>query len=48
MFELVPLILAFPLAGLLINAAFGRWLDEKRIGIVASGATAAAFVQRRA
>ncbi|MDP6225034.1 MAG: proton-conducting transporter membrane subunit, partial [Anaerolineales bacterium] len=44
MFELVPLILAFPLAGLLINAAFGRWLDEKRIGIVASGATAAAFV----
>ena len=44
MFEIVPLILAFPVLGLLINAVFGRWLDEKWIGIVASGASAAAFV----
>lgn len=44
MFELAPLILAFPIAGFLINTACGRWLDEKWIGIVATGAVVMAFV----
>ena len=44
MFNLVPLILLFPVIGLLINAALGQWLDEKWVGIVGSGASAASFV----
>ena len=39
----VPLILLFPILGLLINLAFGRWLSEKGVGIVACSAAAAAF-----
>ncbi len=37
-FALVPLILVFPLLGLLFNLAFGGRLQEKQIGWVASGA----------
>ena len=44
MFQIVTLVLVFPLVGLLINATFSRWLDETRIGIVASCASGAAFV----
>ncbi len=44
MFEIVPLVLVFPVVGLLLNTAFSRWLDEKWIGIVASCASCAAFV----
>ena len=44
MFQIVTLVLIFPLIGLLINATFSRWLDETWIGIVASCATGAAFV----
>ncbi len=44
MFQIVTLVLIFPLVGLLINATFSRWLDETWIGIVASCASGAAFV----
>jgi NADH-quinone oxidoreductase subunit L len=43
-FGLMPLIIIFPLAGLLINAAWGRALGEARVGIIASGAAALSFV----
>lgn len=43
-FELVPLLLLFPLLGLLINLTFGNRLSEKQIGWVASGAVALTFV----
>jgi NADH-quinone oxidoreductase subunit L len=43
-FQWVPLILAFPLAGLLINMFFGGRLPEKVIGIVGSSAVVLAFV----
>ena len=39
----VPLILLFPILGLLISLAFGRWLSEKGEGIVACSAATAAF-----
>ena len=42
-FGFVPLILLFPILGLLINFAFGRRLGEKRVGIVACGASGLAF-----
>ena len=44
MFEIVPLVLIFPVVGLLLNTVFSRWLDEKWIGIVASYASGAAFL----
>ncbi len=44
MFELVPFILLFPVFGLLTNLIFGRYLGERFVGIIASGASAAAFV----
>ena len=44
MFELVPFILLFPVFGLLTNLIFGRYLGERLVGIIASGASAAAFV----
>ena len=44
MFSLIPLIIFFPVAGLLINAAAGKFLGEKWVGVVASGAAALAFV----
>ncbi len=44
MFNLIPLIILFPVAGLLINLAFGRKLGETWVGIVASGAAALSFL----
>ncbi len=43
-FALVPLILIFPLLGLLINIAFGSRMQEKQIGWVASGAVGLTFI----
>ncbi len=37
-FGLIPLIVLFPVAGLLVNLAFGRYLGEKWVGVVACGA----------
>ncbi|HKZ83922.1 MAG TPA: NADH-quinone oxidoreductase subunit L [Anaerolineae bacterium] len=42
-FGFVPLILAFPILGLLTNLVFGRKLGEKWIGIFACGAAALSF-----
>ncbi|MBI3760427.1 MAG: hypothetical protein HY260_01005 [Chloroflexi bacterium] len=42
-FGFVPLILLFPILGLLINLAFGYKLGEKWVGIFACGAAASAF-----
>ncbi len=42
-FGFVPLILLFPILGLLINFAFGRRLGEKWVGIAACGASGLAF-----
>jgi NADH-quinone oxidoreductase subunit L len=42
-FGLVPLIIAFPVAGLLVNLALGRRLGERFAGFVASAAVALAF-----
>ena len=44
LFGLVPLILFFPLLGILINLAFGRRMSEKQIGWVASGAVGLTFL----
>lgn len=44
MLNLATLILAFPVIGLLVNAVCGRWMDEKWVGIVSSGAASAAFM----
>ena len=44
MFELVPFILLFPVLGLLTNLVFGRYLGERFVGIIASGAVAASFI----
>lgn len=43
-FGLVPLIVFLPVAGLLINIIFGRWMGEKVVGSVASLASGLAFV----
>ena len=43
-FNLVPLVVFIPLAGMLINIIFGRWFGEKVIGFVASAATGFAFL----
>lgn len=43
-FNWVPLIVAFPVAGLLINIIVGGRLKEKAIGWLASGASGLAFV----
>ncbi|MBE2266687.1 MAG: NADH-quinone oxidoreductase subunit L, partial [Anaerolinea sp.] len=42
-FGFVPLILIFPILGLLINLNFGRKMNEKWIGVVACGAAALSF-----
>ncbi|MBN1266806.1 MAG: NADH-quinone oxidoreductase subunit L [Anaerolineales bacterium] len=42
--RLAPLIIFLPLAGLLINLAFGRRLGERFTGVVASSAVGLAFV----
>jgi NADH-quinone oxidoreductase subunit L len=43
-FSLVPLVVAFPTAGLLINLIFGGRFSEKLIGTIASSASGLAFV----
>jgi NADH-quinone oxidoreductase subunit L len=43
-FYLAPLVVFIPLAGLLINVVFGKFLGEKAIGWIASLATGSAFV----
>jgi NADH-quinone oxidoreductase subunit L len=42
-FDLIPLILVFPVLGLLTNLIFGRNLGERLVGIIAIGASATAF-----
>ena len=44
LFAYAPLIIGFPLLGLLVNILFGSRLKERLIGAVASGAVALAFV----
>ena len=44
MIELAPLLLAFPVVGLLLNLLFGKRMDERWIGIVGSGASGLSFV----
>jgi NADH-quinone oxidoreductase subunit L len=41
---LVPWVLIFPLAGILLNFLVGRWLSEKMVGSLASLASGAVFV----
>jgi NADH-quinone oxidoreductase subunit L len=43
-FYLVPLVVFFPIIGMLINIALGGWMSEKAIGTVASLASGLAFV----
>ena len=43
LFSIAPLIIAFPILGLLINMIFGRRSSEKFVGIVASSAIGLAF-----
>jgi NADH-quinone oxidoreductase subunit L len=43
-FYLVPFVVFFPVIGLLINIAFGKWFGEKVIGAVACLASGLAFV----
>jgi NADH-quinone oxidoreductase subunit L len=43
-FRLVPLVVFFPLLGMLINIAFGRRLSENMVGGIASVASGLAFV----
>lgn len=42
-FYLVPFVVFFPVIGLLINIAFGKWFSEKVIGAVACLASGLAF-----
>jgi NADH-quinone oxidoreductase subunit L len=44
LFNLVPLIIFLPVAGLLVNLVFGGKMGEKAIGAVASAASGLAFV----
>jgi NADH-quinone oxidoreductase subunit L len=44
LFAYAPLIIAFPLLGLLINMIFGRRLGERAVGIIASTAVGLSFV----
>ena len=44
LFGVLPLIIVFPIVGLLINAAWGRQLGEKWVGLVASTASGLSFV----
>jgi NADH-quinone oxidoreductase subunit L len=43
-FYLVPLVVFIPLAGLLINIIFGKWMGEKAIGWIASIAAGLTFL----
>lgn len=44
LFSYAPLIIVFPILGLLINMAIGRRLSERAVGAVASGAVGLSFV----
>ena len=44
LFNLVPLVVLSPVLGLLLNLIFGRRMQEKTIGILASAASGGAFV----
>ena len=44
MFDLAPLVLAFPIAGVLLNLLFGRYLNERWISIIGVSAVGGAFV----
>ena len=44
LFDVLPLIIVFPVVGLLINMAWGRQLGEKWVGLVASSAAGLSFV----
>ncbi len=44
MFNLVPLVIFFPVAGLLLNLLLGRRLREPQAGIIATAAAGLAFV----
>jgi NADH-quinone oxidoreductase subunit L len=44
MSSLIPLIVFFPVVGLLINLAAGKFLGEKWVGVIASSAAGLAFV----
>ncbi len=44
LFQLAPLIIAFPILGMLINIAVGRRMSEKQVGIVASTAVGLSFL----
>ncbi|GAB4525447.1 MAG: NADH-quinone oxidoreductase subunit L [Anaerolineales bacterium] len=44
LFQLIPLIVFFPVIGLLINIVFGGRMGEKAVGAVASTASGLAFV----
>ncbi|MEW6567371.1 MAG: NADH-quinone oxidoreductase subunit L [Chloroflexota bacterium] len=44
LFSLAPLVILFPLAGMLVNMAIGRRLGERGAGVLASAAVALAFV----
>jgi NADH-quinone oxidoreductase subunit L len=44
LFSYAPLIIIFPILGLLINMAIGRRLSERAVGAIASGAVGLSFV----
>ncbi|HFD38933.1 MAG TPA: NADH-quinone oxidoreductase subunit L, partial [Anaerolineae bacterium] len=44
MLNYVWLILLFPLVGVLVNAALGRWLPRRAVAVIASLAVGASFV----
>src|SRR5687768_13343352 len=44
LFDLLPLIIVFPVIGLLINMLWGRLLGERWVGLVASAASGLSFV----
>src|SRR5438105_3432698 len=44
MFNLIPLIILFPIIGLLINLFWGKPFGEKGVGVIASGAAALSFL----
>ena len=41
--HLIWLVPAFPLAGVLVNGLFGRWLGKGAVGVIGPGAVGAAF-----
>lgn len=43
-FAFVPLIIVFPIVGLIINALFGKWLGERAVGFIACTAAGLSFI----